>query len=280
MENGKALAVREASAVQEAQAVGFSRQQVDLLKRTIAKDATDDELALFMAQAQRMGLDPFVKQIYLVKRGDKATIQVGIDGYRLVADRTGKYAGNDDPEFEYVTGSERPHLARVTVWKIVQGQRCAFTATARWSEYVPSEKQDHMWRKMPHVMLAKVAEALALRKAFPAELSDTYVDAEMDQADDDRPVPAVTQSQPVRPARKPGPPGKLYCSDCREEITGVNVNGQGRISPEEIAQRSHEAHKRQLCFACFGKANKAQPAQQPAPVVVEGEVVEEPVDEF
>jgi hypothetical protein len=76
--------------------------------------------------------------------------------------------------------------ATVTVWRLVQGTRCSFTATARWSEYFPGDQGGHMWRKMPHTMLAKCAEALALRKGFPRQLAGLYAKEEMDQADSPR----------------------------------------------------------------------------------------------
>jgi phage recombination protein Bet len=161
-------------------------EQVELLKRTICKDATNDELKLFLHVCQRTGLDPFARQIYAVKRTDNQTnekkmvIQTSIDGFRLAASRSGKYAGSDDPVLD---DEDQPSRATVTVYKMVQGQRCAFTATARWKEYYPGEKVGFMWRKMPCVMLSKVAEALALRKAFPADLSGVYAKEEMDQAE-------------------------------------------------------------------------------------------------
>jgi phage recombination protein Bet len=155
---------------------------LDLLKRTVAAGTSNDEFDLFCRVAQRAGLDPFARQIYAVMRSGRMTIQTGIDGYRLIADRTGKYAGNDDPRFD--EGADgRPVKATVTVWKLVGGERVPFTASARWDEYFPGEKQGTMWQKMPHTMLAKCAEALALRKAFPADLSGIYTAEELDQAD-------------------------------------------------------------------------------------------------
>ncbi len=194
----------------------FPSEKVELLKRTICNDATDDELELFVHACKRTGLDPFMKQIYAVKRFDEKakrsvmTIQTGIDGYRLIADRTNKYAGNDDPEFagetleETFGGWKHPIKSRVTVWKMVEGQKCSFTATARWDGYYPGDKMGFMWRKMPHVMLAKVAEALALRKAFPAELSGVYTGAEMDQALNDS-GPQEQQQQLPPPVQQPLP---------------------------------------------------------------------------
>jgi hypothetical protein len=92
--------------------------------------------------------------------------------------------------------------ARVTVYRLVQGQRGAFSATARWTEYKPDE--DFMWKKMPHVMLAKCAEALALRKAFPKQLAGLYVKEEMEQAGADV-TPPVTPPLTKSLTPSPGP---------------------------------------------------------------------------
>lgn len=170
----------------------FSPEKIDLLKRTICKEATDDELEMFLYVCEQTGLNPFLRQIHAVKRWNsktqrkEMTIQTGIDGYRLTADRTRRYAGNDEPVFVGKTKEGYPAQATATVYKLVGGQRYAFTGTARWVEYVGKRKDGQptsFWRKMPHGQLAKCAEALALRKAFPAELSGIYTNTEMMQAD-------------------------------------------------------------------------------------------------
>lgn len=171
--------------------------KIDLIRRTVAAGATHDELELFFHQARRVNLDPLAKQIYYVKRKGKGVVQVGIDGLRLIADRTGKYAGSDDAVFDGYTERGYPSKAKVTVYKMVNGQRCPFSATARWDEYFPGEDQGFQWRKMPHAMLSKCAEALALRKAFPADTSGLYIHEEMDQAD----VPEVDINRVVPPCR-------------------------------------------------------------------------------
>ena len=163
------------------QASSYTPNQLALITRTVAVGATRDELAMFLHVCKKSGLDPFMRQIHFVKRGGKATIQVGIDGYRAIADRTGKYAGNDEPEFERSEDGELIK-ASVTVYKLINGQRYGFSASAYWDEYKPQSGQDFMWTKMPHVMLGKVAEALALRKAFPNDLSGLYTAEEMAQS--------------------------------------------------------------------------------------------------
>lgn len=180
-------------------APGFTREQIELVKRTVAPGTTDDELALFLATANRTGLDPFTGQLHAVKRWNRRegrevmTIQIGIDGYRAIAARTGLHAGTDDAVF-VESGAKWPTSATVTVYRIVGGQRVPFTATARWDEFAQRTKDGtptEMWARMPHHMLAKCAEALALRKAFPVELGGTYIPEELgaDQAPPTPPAP-------------------------------------------------------------------------------------------
>jgi len=166
----------------------FNASQIDLIKTQIARECTDAELALFIGVCERTGLDPFSRQIYAIRRPDKKApggarmvIQTGIDGYRLIADRTGRYAGNSDAVYQY-DDHGRVMRATVTVGKLVQGVCCSFTASALMSEYRPSFPGP-LWDRMPHVMLAKCAEAAALRKAFPADLSGLYTQEEMEQAE-------------------------------------------------------------------------------------------------
>jgi len=182
-----AIAVQENSDL-----ITFDDSKLDLIKRTIAPTATPDELELFLHQCRRTGLDPLAKQIYFQKFKGKMAIVTGIDGYRLIATRTKLYAGNDEPRFDgriAITDCEKwdrithaPAKATMTVKRIVGGVACDFTATAYWEEFYPGGKRGTQWRKMPHVMLAKIAEAAALRKAFPADLSGIYTSEEMEQA--------------------------------------------------------------------------------------------------
>lgn len=151
----------------------------------------DDDLLLFLYVAKRTGLDPLTKQIYAIYRWDSRqgrevmTIQASIDGMRLVAQRSKAYAGQEDVVYNDET-AKWPLKATVTVYKVMGKERVPFTASARWAEYVQTNSKTAMpivmWAKMPYLMLGKCAEALALRKAFPNELSGIYAPEEMAQS--------------------------------------------------------------------------------------------------
>jgi phage recombination protein Bet len=181
---------------------GFSQEEVEVIKATITPGATDAELSLFLRVCQKTGLDPFSRQIYLSSRRskdksgqwtDKKTPETTIDGFRVIAERSTHYAGQlgpfwcgDDGEWKdvWLDRSKLPSAAKVGVVRRDFSE--PIWGTALFEEYVQTTsegKPNSMWQKMGCNQLAKCAEALGLRKAFPRDLSGLYTREEMGQAE-------------------------------------------------------------------------------------------------
>lgn len=158
----------------------FTEQQLGALKDLVGRGISNAEFEVFIMACTKTQLDPFMKQIYAIKRGDKMCIQTGIDGYRLIAERTGRYAPGPETTYE-IDKDGRVVCATAYIKKqTADGTWHTISSSAYMEEY---GQKTGMWSKMPRTMLSKVAESIALRKAFPAEMSGTYTEEEMQQAD-------------------------------------------------------------------------------------------------
>jgi phage recombination protein Bet len=163
-----------------------------------------------MEVAKARGLNPLLRQIYFVKRYDTQkrcevwSTQISIDGLRAVSERTGIYAGQDEPEFTEKDG--KLVCCKVKVYR-KDWQRPA-VGVAYFSEYAQSKKEGGLtkfWAEKPHVMLAKCAEALAIRKAFPEDTGGLYVAEEMGQEPAPESAPAHPPPVPVVEVLPPAP---------------------------------------------------------------------------
>jgi len=173
----------------------FTPQQMDILKNTICKGVTNEEFEVFLMACVKTKLDPFMKQIYAVKRrgkkpdgtwGETMTIQTGIDGYRLIAERTECYSPGQEPTYTYDPQGKLMSATAYVKKMTKDGTWHTVSASAYIDEYCQRTKEGQpmgMWANMPRTMLAKCAESQALRKAFPAEMSGVYTKEEMTQAE-------------------------------------------------------------------------------------------------
>jgi phage recombination protein Bet len=196
MENKSALAVNPDQQM-------WDTKQLAALKQLGLTNASNGDLAVFLHYAQRTGLDPFARQLYMIERGGKFTIQSSIDGLRIVAQRSGEYAGQVGPYWCGEDGiwtdiwlEKTPPLA-AKVGVLRKGFVEPLWAVAKFDGY---NANSPIWKKMPDLMIAKCAEALALRKAFPNDLSGIYTAEEMEQAGSPiAPVSAVVEIPEPKP---------------------------------------------------------------------------------
>lgn len=175
---------------QDVEITYWDREQLAVIKRNFAVGLSDAELAYFAEICRATGLNPIQKQIYAYKvrsrDEQRLIIQTGIDGYRLIAERTGQYEGQTAPQWCGEDGEWRdvwlsdspPAAARVGVWR--KGFREPLYAAVTWAEFGGGSNDN--WKKRPAHMLAKTAESHALRRAFPNETAGLEMAPDPDQA--------------------------------------------------------------------------------------------------
>jgi phage recombination protein Bet len=232
----------------------WTPDQVQLISSTIAPGCTNDELRLFAYACQRTGLDPFSKQIYAIKRGGKMTIQAGIDGLRAIAERTGQLDGSEtywcgeEGDWRDVWLSSKPPAAAKTIVHR-KGSQHPFVGVARFADYNAGQG---LWSKMPAAMIAKCSEALALRKAFPADMSGVYTTDEMDQATE--PVTVTTEAAPALPVAKTKDTSKTFTAGAAaiakakslQDLEDLQPRMAKRLEDGDLTQEQHDKLLQQM----------------------------------
>jgi len=246
--NRAALAIRDGQEL-------FDPKQLAALAQLGIKDASNADLAVFMHYCQRTGLDPFSRQIYMIGRTvkengqyvTKQTIQVGIDGYRIIAHRAARRDGvtlSYGKTFWYKHGERNPYDlwlhddppagASVTVYvddKPFHGQ----VRFASFAAYNKDGTLTRQWASMPDHMIAKCAEAQALRKAFPHDLGGIRTDEETAHETSARRTVTATAEPPRRPAREPAPEPEPITTQTLREAVSNEFSRLGIEDPEECA---------------------------------------------
>lgn len=242
--------------VLESHHLGLSRRtQYDIVRTQIAPGCDDNELALFLTIAKSRGLDVFAKQIYARKQNvwnsekrtteSKMILITSIDGFRLKAARTKEHTKTDDAEFTYDEKRVSPlNPAGIVKCRVVVYRNDRpFPATVFWDEMRQSYKKDNIerlnstWEKMPHAMAGKCAESLALRKAFPEELSNISVD---DEVSYEAPTPAAAAVPPTVsvPAILPANVGTATTPTVIAKEVKPDVDWAARVTEAETLLRA------------------------------------------
>jgi phage recombination protein Bet len=216
--------------------IEYNDKTIQLIRESIMPaGATNNDLEYFIYNAKRTGLDPIIRQIYCIKQGNKLSIQATIDGFRLVAERSGKYQGQTPPQWcgddgkwvDVWVSNKLPIAARVGIYR--SDFKEPLIAVARFSTYAQKKADGSLqynWNKMPDLMLSKCAEALALRKAFPQELSGLYTGDEYKEDDDKPETKAKEPKKETKPVIYDYPTFSNYIKICTtlENLKKVATN--------------------------------------------------------
>lgn len=244
----------------------YSREQIALIQRTVARGTNGTEFDLFMEMCRRVGLDPFRKQVHcVIYNADKAdkrqmVVITGIDGLRAIAARNGNYRPDEEEPTIYQEDELRDparnplgiERATVKVWKSDHtGQWHPMTGVANWEEYAPFDEEwiddpnrpgkrcksgkstldpkSNFWHRMPKLMLAKCAEANALRRGWPEDMSGLYVTEEMDGGSASAAIEALDQENRMK---RVGGPSHIFQFEANGALEAVP---EGSVADRVIA---------------------------------------------
>ncbi len=195
------------------------RAIMNALRDSFYPGAREDSILMVLNYCKAAGLDPMTRPVHIVPMNVKKpgtrdyewrdVVMPGIEFYRTKADRTGRYAGQDDDEFgpevhNDAWGISYPLWCKTTVYKITEVGRVPYSAKVFWMEAYATKGKDStapnaMWSKRPYGQLSKCSEAAALRKAFPEVGGQQTADEMYGKTVEHGPIEDVPQKQEKPP---------------------------------------------------------------------------------
>lgn len=284
----------------------FDDKQQAALTAMGVKNATKADMAVFAHVCHRTQLDPFTRQIYMIERREmvagkwvsKQTIQVGIDGFRVVRDRVAERTGcevefedtiwydAEGREHKVWLSAEPPAACRVVLLKhsVATGRTLRYPAVLRTAAYIARKdgKPTGQWRddKQPDHMIEKCCEAFATRRAFPNDFSGVYLEEEMQgraAGGDDRPaVRKVTAADIMQPAEPDGEPAEGEIVDDAppaRTVTPQEVNDHFKRLGFSVKDKPQVLHAAGV-LAGLGKAPAALAGLTPDQLAIVAESLE------
>lgn len=251
----------------------FTLEQKDLIKRTVAKDATDDELQMFFHVAAASGLDPLLKQIHFTKMGGRIAFIADVNGLQARAARSADFEGidcatvfaKDDFQMDQKTGEVVRHVNNpfgdngppVGAWAVVhrKGKR-PFVSCVRFNEYV--NPANALWKTKPAVMILKCAKSTALRLAYPERFSGVYDEAELGKEEREINPP------PPQPESKQATHAAAVKQQMRARLNIVDVQ-PGETEEQATAREAKakaEPSVRERLWVMFGEYGEQQGARE------------------
>lgn len=242
----------------------FSPEQEKMILSNFLGGASREEATVLLEIVKRRRLDPFSRQVYFVKRWDAQkreevwAIQTSIDGLRSIAERTGKYDGQDEPE--YGTDDAGP-FCKVKVYRKDWSSNRYAMGIAYLSEFIQKKKDGTVtsfWQRMPRLMLAKCAEALAIRKAFPEDTGGLYISEEMPEqsAEPTQRLPPK-RAEPVEETKEPEAAAEVHQAEVVEtkpakRETPAHVKDLWDRAGKEYGEKGREPKWRVAALRAFG----------------------------
>jgi phage recombination protein Bet len=167
----KKLTIKDRQKAQPKAVQFLSEAERATIKQTVAKSLTEPQYSVFIYTCQALGLNPLLNEITAIVYGGTMSIQVMRDGFLAIAHKSGKFAGLE-------SGIKYDDQKKLIGWAKVYHKdfQVPVYQEAEFEEYTTNR---NLWTSKPKTMIKKVAESMALRKAF--NVNGVYAPEEMEK---------------------------------------------------------------------------------------------------